>query len=90
MSDVLFKITCVTCTARLSVRNEAVIGQILACPKCGSMVQVTPPTPTEQAAKPTSVAEEVSTGESSVADSAESVSTESVPPDFSMESLEAQ
>jgi len=38
-----FKITCVTCTARLSVRDEKLIGQILACPKCGSMVQVTPP-----------------------------------------------
>lgn len=38
-----FKITCVTCTARLTVRNEAAIGQILACPKCGSMVQVTAP-----------------------------------------------
>jgi hypothetical protein len=38
-----FKITCVTCRARLAVRNEALIGQILACPKCGSMVQVAPP-----------------------------------------------
>jgi hypothetical protein len=38
-----FKITCVTCRARLAVRNESLIGQILACPKCGSMVQVAPP-----------------------------------------------
>jgi hypothetical protein len=38
-----FKITCVTCQARLSVRNEGLIGQIVACPKCGSMVQVTAP-----------------------------------------------
>ena len=38
-----FKITCVTCRARLAVRNEALIGQILACPKCGSMVQVAAP-----------------------------------------------
>ncbi|QDT00091.1 hypothetical protein [Adhaeretor mobilis] len=43
MPDVLFKITCVTCNARLSVRNAAVIGQILSCPKCGSMVEVAPP-----------------------------------------------
>ena len=47
----LFKITCVTCSARLSVRDAALIGHILACPRCGSMVQVTapaasaPPTP---------------------------------------------
>lgn len=39
----LFKITCVTCRAGLSVRNEALIGQIIACPKCGSMVEVVPP-----------------------------------------------
>jgi len=39
----LFTITCTTCQARLAVRDEAVIGQILSCPKCGSMVQVTPP-----------------------------------------------
>ncbi|MCA9235787.1 MAG: hypothetical protein KDA44_09970 [Planctomycetales bacterium] len=38
-----FRITCVTCTARLAVRNEALIGQILACPKCGSMVLVERP-----------------------------------------------
>jgi hypothetical protein len=39
----LFKITCVTCQARLSVRNASAIGQILACPRCGSMVQVVAP-----------------------------------------------
>jgi hypothetical protein len=38
-----FKITCVTCQARLAVRSASLIGQILACPKCGSMVQVTAP-----------------------------------------------
>ncbi len=38
-----FKITCVTCQARLTVRSAAAVGQILACPKCGSMVQVTAP-----------------------------------------------
>lgn len=46
----LFRITCVTCTARLSVHNKAAIGQILACPKCGSMVEVTPPPGTLEAA----------------------------------------
>lgn len=39
----LFSIQCATCHARLKVRDLAALGQILACPKCGSMVQVTPP-----------------------------------------------
>lgn len=37
------KIICVTCHARLTVRDESAIGKILACPRCGSMVQVTAP-----------------------------------------------
>ncbi|NQT41433.1 MAG: hypothetical protein HQ581_28350, partial [Planctomycetes bacterium] len=40
---VLFAIECTTCLAKLSVRTESAIGQILACPKCASMVQVVPP-----------------------------------------------
>jgi hypothetical protein len=39
----LFAIHCMTCHARLKVRDRAAIGRILACPKCASMVQVTPP-----------------------------------------------
>jgi hypothetical protein len=39
----LFSITCLTCHARLKVRNQAAIGQIVACPRCHSMVPVTPP-----------------------------------------------
>jgi len=39
----LFKITCVTCNAELSVRNREIIGQIVACPRCESMVQVEAP-----------------------------------------------
>lgn len=39
----LFSITCTTCRARLKVRDAAAIGQILGCPKCGSMVQVAAP-----------------------------------------------
>ncbi|MFO7905527.1 MAG: hypothetical protein R6U98_22880 [Pirellulaceae bacterium] len=38
-----FSITCTTCRARLRVRDESAIGQILACPKCGSMVLVEAP-----------------------------------------------
>ncbi len=39
----LFTIQCTTCRARLKVKDESAIGDILACPKCGSMVQVVPP-----------------------------------------------
>jgi hypothetical protein len=39
----LFKITCVTCRARLSVRDASLIGQIIGCPRCGMMVQVAAP-----------------------------------------------
>jgi hypothetical protein len=38
-----FTIQCTTCKARLIVKDESVIGEILACPKCNSMVQVVPP-----------------------------------------------
>ncbi len=43
MATGLFSITCTTCQARLRVRNLEAIGQILACPRCQSMVQVLPP-----------------------------------------------
>jgi DNA-directed RNA polymerase subunit RPC12/RpoP len=43
MSDDLFAIHCTTCSTRLRVREAQAIGQILACPKCGSMVLVEPP-----------------------------------------------
>lgn len=33
-------VTCTTCNARLRVRDEAAYGEIVACPKCGSMVKV--------------------------------------------------
>lgn len=39
----LFAIQCTTCKARLMVKDESVIGDILACPKCHSMVHVVPP-----------------------------------------------
>src|SRR3954471_21735467 len=38
-----FRITCETCRSRLKIRSADVIGQIYACPKCGSMVQVVAP-----------------------------------------------
>jgi hypothetical protein len=39
----LFAIQCTTCGARLKVRSASAIGQIVACPKCQSMVHVAPP-----------------------------------------------
>ena len=41
-----FSIECTTCQASLRVRDAAAIGQILTCPKCGSMVMVEAPTAT--------------------------------------------
>ncbi|HEX2474991.1 MAG TPA: hypothetical protein VHK01_09600 [Lacipirellulaceae bacterium] len=38
-----FRVTCETCRARLKVRDASAIGEIHACPKCGSMVQIAPP-----------------------------------------------
>ncbi|HEY2146851.1 MAG TPA: hypothetical protein VGH32_02870, partial [Pirellulales bacterium] len=38
-----FRITCATCRARLKIVDPAAVGQILACPKCNSMVQAVPP-----------------------------------------------
>ena len=38
-----FRIICETCRSRLKIRSADVIGQIHACPKCGSMVQIVPP-----------------------------------------------
>lgn len=39
----LFSVICTTCQSKLKVRDTAVIGQILACPKCQGMVLVQPP-----------------------------------------------
>lgn len=53
----LFKVTCVTCQAKLSVRNPALIGQIIGCPKCNSMVHIELPTIEAIAASITPVVE---------------------------------
>ncbi|MCH2115829.1 MAG: hypothetical protein MK171_13085 [Pirellulales bacterium] len=39
----IFKIRCLTCQASLAVHNRAMLGQIVACPRCGGMVEVQPP-----------------------------------------------
>lgn len=38
-----FSITCTTCKSRLKVQSLSAVGEILACPKCQSMVKVEPP-----------------------------------------------
>jgi hypothetical protein len=38
-----FPVICETCGARLKVRDERLIGEIHACPKCDSMVHIMPP-----------------------------------------------
>ena len=38
-----FVIRCATCKAKLKVRDVSAVGQILACPKCRSMVLIEPP-----------------------------------------------
>jgi DNA-directed RNA polymerase subunit RPC12/RpoP len=39
----MFTFSCSTCEAKLVVKNEKLVGKILACPNCGSMVLVQPP-----------------------------------------------
>ncbi len=43
MVNIPFTIRCTTCKAKLAVRSAALIGQVLACPKCQSMVLVEEP-----------------------------------------------
>jgi hypothetical protein len=38
-----FRISCTTCRARLKIVDPAAVGLILACPKCGGLVQAAPP-----------------------------------------------
>lgn len=39
----LFNVICTTCRASLKVRHVSAVGQILSCPRCGSMVEIVPP-----------------------------------------------
>lgn len=52
-----FRVICVTCNASLRVRDASLIGHILPCPKCNSMVEVIAPDTSETEEAPT---EEVS------------------------------
>ncbi|MFM7117294.1 MAG: hypothetical protein ACKO0N_11730, partial [Planctomycetota bacterium] len=64
----MFSITCRTCAAKLKVKNTAAIGQRLACPKCGEMVEVLPPPgwtapPESEAAEAASVEQSFAAGD---------------------------
>ena len=65
-----FKIQCDSCLVKLKVTKESAIGQILACPKCGSMVQVIPPEESEAAvdSQESATASELEASQPSVSD----------------------
>ena len=54
----LFRISCTTCKVRLNVRDSNLVGQILPCPKCGSMVLITAPIAGTAQAEPSGAATE--------------------------------
>ncbi len=66
-----FSISCTTCRARLQVRDESVIGQILACPKCSSMVKVEAPNGYATGHSSATVGKSASTGGNDLDDSGE-------------------
>ncbi|MCL2005053.1 MAG: hypothetical protein FWG73_02705 [Planctomycetaceae bacterium] len=39
----MFTCTCLTCEAKLVVKDEGLVGKIMPCPKCGSMVSIQRP-----------------------------------------------
>jgi len=63
----LLRIRCPTCNARLKVRDARLLGQIVHCPKCGSMMQVDAPSPatSPETRTPASPAESSSLSEKS-------------------------
>ncbi len=56
-----FSIACTTCRARLKVRDARVLGQILPCPKCGSMVLIERPSRQAAAAEEDRVVDDLPT-----------------------------
>ncbi len=54
----LIRIQCETCQSWLKVRGEGFIGEVHACPKCGSMVLIASPPPAASADAPTAQAPE--------------------------------
>ncbi|MCM2374785.1 hypothetical protein [Aporhodopirellula aestuarii] len=50
--SVPFSVRCVSCHGRLRVTDQALVGTIVACPRCGSMVQIAEPEPSEPKQSP--------------------------------------
>ncbi|MCS7471125.1 hypothetical protein NZK35_31090 [Stieleria sp. ICT_E10.1] len=50
-----FSVTCVTCSSRLRVSRPELVGSIVSCPKCQSMVQLAPPKTDPAGAAPIAV-----------------------------------
>ncbi len=50
MTNVPFIVVCTSCESVLEVRNPELVGQIVACPKCGSMVLIEPTNQSRQSA----------------------------------------
>jgi hypothetical protein len=51
----LFSVACITCRAKIKVQSMSAIGEVLACPRCGAFVEITPPPgwkPPAEALKP--------------------------------------
>ena len=64
-----FTLTCASCNARLAVRNAAALGQVLGCPKCGSMVKIVAPEPVPEVAGSSAVEEDRALWDETVDDS---------------------
>lgn len=43
MNEVLFQITCPSCETSFEVTDSSLVGQIVACPKCGGMILIEEP-----------------------------------------------
>lgn len=50
----MFTVTCITCEAKIRVKDESLAGQIVACPHCGSMVLLEPETSLSETPHPES------------------------------------
>ncbi|MDR1960403.1 MAG: hypothetical protein LBQ54_15430 [Planctomycetaceae bacterium] len=87
MVQVPFPILCQSCHSRLLVRNQEWIGQILACPKCGSMVLIEAPagTPSEPQPVPPVLSTPPVLPEAAPEDSGENSDTDSPQPETPQE-----
>jgi hypothetical protein len=82
VSDKLFSIRCETCGSRLAVRDACLIGHILSCPKCSSMVMVQAPEgwSPDGAAAPSASSVAPAGSSAAISASASAVATAPAPP----------